>query len=529
MRQQFRVIFWALSCVFLLFAGGCSSRMGSGESGASHSFFSSDSARPLTDTEKEILHSTGQIDRHLPASAMADVEREYTHYLRRGRPTIEKVSKRAEKFLTYSRKVFRDRGMPDELAYLAIVESGCRPDVKSSAGAAGLWQFMPHTGRRYGLDQDWWLDERLDPYESTEAAAAYLRYLYGYFDDWPIAIAAYNAGEGKMRRAREGTGGRNFFEIKARNHVLSDKEQLREETERYVPRFLAVTKIMRNLSRLGFDPIEPERVPTETRLSARPGTDLKALSSAASLRWEDFQACNLHYKRTVTPTDRSSFVYVPAHREREAAAFLQSEKSCTYAGWRPVHVASSKETWEEVSRRAKVPISRLRTANPDVSGLSRGMVVLLPASAGAGSPTGASRDVPRAVKEKHVAIGKDVTPAAASHMLKADETLYSVAVRYKVSLKELQDFNQIDDPRKVHAGKLLHIPAKNVAGKVSSIPPVAGMQGRSARSIVHTVQERDNLWNIARKYNVSVADLKRWNNIGGDNLRAGIRLEVRRE
>ena len=519
MRQQFRVIFWALSCAFLLLAGGCSSRMGSGGSGEPHSFFSSDSARPLTGTEKEILHSTGQIDRHVPASAMADVEREYTHYLRRGRPTIERVSKRAEKFLAYSRKVFRDRGMPEELAYLAIVESGCRPDVKSGAGAAGLWQFMPHTGRKYGLDQDWWLDERLDPYESTEAAAAYLRHLHGYFDDWPTAIAAYNAGEGKMRRAREGTGGRNFFEIKARNHVLSGKEQLREETERYVPRFLAVTKIMRNLSRLGFDPIEPERVPTETRLSARPGTDLKALSSAASLRWEDFQARNLHYKRTVTPTDRSSFVYVPAHREREAAAFLQSEKSRAYAGWRPVRVASSRETWEDVSRRANVPISRLRAANPDVSGLSRGMVVLLPASAGAGPPAADSRNVLRAVKEKH----------AASHMLKADETLYSVAVRYKVSLKDLQDFNQIDDPRKVHAGKLLHIPAKNVAGKVSPIPPVAGMQGRSARRIVHTVQERDNLWNIARKYNVSVADLKRWNNIGGDNLRAGIRLEVRRE
>ena len=103
---------------------------------------------------------------------------------------------------------------------------------------------MPYTGQKYGLNQDWWTDERLDPFKSTEAAADYLQKLYGDFGDWPTAIAAYNAGEGKIGRAKQGTGGRDFFEIKSRNHMLDDKAQLRDETKQYVPRYLAVTKIM---------------------------------------------------------------------------------------------------------------------------------------------------------------------------------------------------------------------------------------------------------------------------------------------
>ena len=145
------------------------------------------------------------------------------------------------------------RWTPEDLAYLAIVESGYKPEAFSHAGAAGAWQFMPSTGKKYGLDQDKWTDERLDPYEATEAAASYLQKLYDDFGDWPTAIAAYNAGEGKMQRALEGSGSRNFFEVRERNETLPEKTRLREETKQYVPRFLAVTKIMRNLPQLGFE------------------------------------------------------------------------------------------------------------------------------------------------------------------------------------------------------------------------------------------------------------------------------------
>ena len=139
---------------------------------------------------------------------------------------------------------------------------------------------MPYTGKKYGLTQDWWLDERLDPYRATEAAADYLQKLYGDFRDWPTAIAAYNAGEGKMSRAKEGTGARNFYEVVERNHKLDEKARLRPETVQYVPRFLAMSKIMRNLPQLGFTPVDQDKPAPVRRLTARPGTDLIALSRA---------------------------------------------------------------------------------------------------------------------------------------------------------------------------------------------------------------------------------------------------------
>ena len=180
------------------------------------------------------------------------------------------MSKQSEQYIAYAKKVFRDQGMPEELANLAIVESGYKPEAVSRVGAAGAWQFMPETGLHYGLAQDSWQDERFDPWRATEAAAMYLRKLYNDFGDWPTAIAAYNAGEGKLLRAKEKTGASNFFEVKARNHILDEKARLKDETKNYVPKFMAVSKIMRNLEELGFEAIEPEKRDTVLRFTAQP-------------------------------------------------------------------------------------------------------------------------------------------------------------------------------------------------------------------------------------------------------------------
>ncbi len=134
---------------------------------------SSVSDATLSRNEIAALESTGQIDKNVPDHAKGDVAMQYKYFLRDGRKIMCSFSRQSEQYLAYAREVFRTRGMPEELANLAIIESGYRPKAVSRAGAAGAWQFMPFTGKKYGLAQDWWQDERLDPYRATEAAASF--------------------------------------------------------------------------------------------------------------------------------------------------------------------------------------------------------------------------------------------------------------------------------------------------------------------------------------------------------------------
>lgn len=469
----------------------------------------------LTKPEIAALNTTGQIDKKVPDHAMHDIAAQYKYFLRKGRNTMCSFSKRSEQYLAYARKVFKSRGMPEELANLAIIESGYRPNAVSHAGAAGAWQFMPETGARYGLAQDWWQDERLDPYHATEAAADYLQKLYNDFGDWPTAIAAYNAGEGKISRAKEGTGGRDFFEVNARNHVLDEKRQLKDETRQYVPRFMAVTKIMRNLPKLGFDPISPESSPEVLRLKARPGTDLREFSKACNLSWGEFSYLNQHHKRPITCTERETFVYVPLRVRQQAQAYLCTPQQANYAGWRPVTIASRNDTLEKISKRSNISLAQLQAANPGVSRLKSGQVIIAPLAA---------RLAPKETKA-----GKSGSPALSAlakagkkHTLKANETLFAVARKYNLRVDDLKAYNGINDPSKLRAGIALAIPGAPAQGKPS------GSLGRRKNS-TYTVREKDNLWSIARKHNISVADLQRWNRINASNLRPGTSLVVAQE
>ena len=441
-----------LAC--LLLAGGCATRHADDGNRAVFVVPDGDDGPPLTPAERAVLQTSGKIDAGMPADAMPEVARQYKYFLRKGRGVMASFSKRSEAYLGFARQVFRSRGMPEELAYLAIVESGYRTDARSPVGAAGAWQFMPATGRRFGLTLDWWLDERLDPYESTEAAAAYLQKLYGYFGDWPTAVAAYNAGEGKIGRALEGTRGRNFFEAVNKNHMLDDKARLREETQKYVPRFIAVTKIMNNLPTLGFEPVHPEKAPSMLRYAVQPGTDLAGLADACRLSRSELDAYNRHHKRSITSTAQRSFVYLPAVHDRQASKFLRTSR--TYAGWQPAGVRSSADSWEKISRRAGVPVETLKALNPGNARLQAGQTILVP------------RNV-------------DMSAAAVA---------------------------ALDKRGKSRAGQK---PAGAVAG--------------SARTL-HTVRDNDSLWAIARKYSVSVDDLKRWNNVDEKALRVGTALVV---
>lgn len=471
----------------------------------------------LSGDERAALKSAGAIDGKVPDHAMSAVAAQYKYFLRQGRSTMCVFSRRSEQYLAYARKIFKERGMPEDLAYLAIVESGYRPTAVSKAGAAGAWQFMPETGQRYGLSQNFWHDERLDPYKATEAAAAYLQKLHDMFGDWPTAIAAYNAGEGKISRAMDGTGGKDFFEVNARNDMLDEKAQLREETRQYVPRFMAVTKIMRNLPQLGFEGIAPENAEPVVRLPARPGTDLKAAARAAGMSWPEFASYNAHHKRNITCTDQHTYVYVPARVQKQAASFLCSAQAATYAGWKPVAIGKGGDSLDRISRRTNVPLAMLENANNTGGRLVAGQTVLVPANfqpAKMVHPTKAAK-APIALASSQ---GKK---GVSRHVLKSSETLYSLAKKYNVNVQALMASNGISNPASVRVGQSLVIPQP---------PANGGSRGRiGSRKATYTVQAKDNLWSIARRHKISVDDLRRWNKLEGTSLRPGATLVVARD
>ncbi|MGB3399974.1 MAG: lytic transglycosylase domain-containing protein, partial [Candidatus Deferrimicrobiaceae bacterium] len=222
------------------------------------------------------------------------------YFQNKGRDRFEIWLSRSGKYSDMMRGILAKYGMPGDLVYLALIESGFSPKAYSVARAAGPWQFMPGTGRRYGLRVDWWTDERRDYEKSTHAAASYLRDLYGMFDSWPLAAAAYNAGEGRIMRA--------VSRYKTEDYAkLISYRYLPRETKDYVPKMLAALTIAKDPEKYGFgdvlyeDPLEFDKV------SVPGGTDLTALGDIIGVPSETMKELNPELKRFCTPPNVEAY------------------------------------------------------------------------------------------------------------------------------------------------------------------------------------------------------------------------------
>ena len=243
---------------------------------------------------------------------------------------------RSSRYLAMIREVLRTRGLPEDLAFTAMIESGFKPDAVSRVGAKGMWQFMAGTARRYGLRVDRWVDERLDPEKSTIAAASYLNDLYRQFGSWALAQAAYNAGEVKVTRAIQKTGSRDFW-------TLAQSRHLRRETKEFVPQIHAATVIGRDPDRYGFDFDEVDPVAFDT-LAVPPATDLRRLATSAGLAPGDVRALNPTLVRGVTPPGGPWTLRLPAGERERVAAALVPRRTPGMAGNKHVEVSHAAAT-----------------------------------------------------------------------------------------------------------------------------------------------------------------------------------------
>ncbi len=497
------------------------------------------------------------------------------------------------------------RKLPREIAFLPFIESGFNLKAYSPASAAGLWQFIPGTGRRFGLRSNKWVDERLHLFKSTEAALDYLVTLYDMFGDWGLALAAYNAGEGKISEAVRITQSKDYFELSQRNNMLTGKTQLRRETLDYVPRLLAMAKIYSNLKILGFETIDQSRAVDWAVVEVPPGTNIMSLAPASGLDAEEFRHFNLAFRRQVAPPGESSLVHVPADRVASVQSYLASMPPPTTKVFATA-VASDDEpedrqstytvrkgdTLGSIGARTGISVAALMKANKlKRTDLKLGQKLIIPGGKKAAAPKRVvDEDSERKPGKGGVTPVAPLTIARRSSSADADEdataktsrvsvnkgdTLLILAKRYNTTVDALLQANGLKSPRELRAGQSLVIPGKGasaarsrekadwsvtgtseeaqpssststkkkgeapvqagtsssaiaVATRPASSPPAerkpAGTPGKSS---VYTIQSGDTLWAIARKFNVSAADIIAWNKLKKDAvLRPGDTLKL---
>jgi len=286
------------------------------------------------------------------------------------RAVVEKWLTRSGQYLPMILDVFRQKGLPDELVFTAMIESGFNPVAVSRAGAKGLWQFMAPTARRYGLRIDDWLDERLDPEKSTIAAARHLLDLYAVFGSWNLVQAAYNAGETRVIQAIRAMGSSDFW-------TLRGGQVLKEETKDYIPAIQAATLIAREPERYGFVFTPAEPLSYDVVMVPR-GTSLKRLAARSDIPIDDFERLNTELKLKQTPPDGPYPLKVPVGVAKVVRAALEREAPARLAtpslhapdvrlakATQPttVHVVKPNETVVVIAKRYGVSVADLSRWN----------------------------------------------------------------------------------------------------------------------------------------------------------------------
>ena len=474
--------------------------------------------RPLTEQEKKALASRGAIQFDLDVKENEEVQVFLQYFSIDKRGSMDTWLRRAEPHLPYVRAVLASYNLPPDLIALPFIESGYNTMAYSPVGAGGMWQFMPYTGRRFGLTVDWWVDERRDPYKSTVAAAKYLTKLYQMFGDWNLALAAYNAGEGKISRVMAASGQCDFFDI------AKDPKLLKEETRHYVPKFLAVLKIFQNLDTLGFKKVNWQAGPNLKEVPAPGGTDLAALAQACSMPWEQFREYNPGFRRQVSPPDMTVNVYVPVAKEQIALAFLNNPGNYPPAGGQ-TYTAEAGDTWWNIARKSGMPVAELRQLNASLpETLPPGQTVRVALSA-SGADNSALAEGPDACAPKPFAAAKPQR-----HRVNKGDSVGSVARKYGVSTQDLLAANKMKHAGRLTQGSWLNIPGGQAAAAATQ-PGPAGKPGTPAglaeADTSHTVAKGETVGSISAKHGVSPQELMAANSLRSPKeLLVGKRLSI---
>ena len=350
------------------------------------------------------------------------------------------------------RERLRAKGLPEDLAYLTVIESGLSNTAVSRTRAVGMWQFMAGTARTYGLTVDPWVDERRDPFKATEAAANYLSDLMQRLGSVYLAAAAYDAGAGKIERSVARLPGeidsltdQTFFEI-------ANRRYLRRETRDYVPKLIAASLIAKQPARYGFTDIQPMAPLVFDEVRVPDATGLDVIARLADTTVAAILELNPQFVRGITPPGREVTVRVPRGRGQEVALrydSLPADERVTFVD----HYVTRGQTLGAIAQRYHVTVAMITGANPHVraADLRIGQRLIIPMSGRIVPPSAWS------IPPEH----RSRAPASrGSHRVAAGETVSQIARHYGVSVAALLDYNDLGVRSIIHPGQTIRIPPK---------------------------------------------------------------------
>mgnify|MGYP000436356560 CR=1 FL=1 len=414
---------------------------------------------------------------------------------------LNRVAKRAEPFLYYIVQELEANNMPLEIALLPIVESAFDPFAYSHGRASGMWQFVPGTGKRFGMKQNWWYDGRRDVVASTQGAIKYLKYLNKFFDgDWMLALAAYNSGEGRVQRA-------------VRNNKKKNKPtdfwslDLPKETRAYVPKLLALADIVKRNDELKIKLHKIENKAVLTHVDIGSQLDLAKAAELADLSLTELQRLNPGFNRWATDPDGPHYLLLPNHKVDAFQNKLSALEKNERLAWQRYKIKNG-DSLGVIARKFNTEIDLIKQINK-VKGnqIRAGKFLLIPVATASLDSYILSQDQRLAKTQNRQLAGEKHT-----HIVKRGDTLWDLSQSYNVSTRSIAKWNGMAPRDTIKPGQKLVIWQKQSLKNLAK-NQVAPSEQAIMRNITYRVRKGDSFARIADKFNVTITDIERWNSL----------------
>lgn len=422
----------------------------------------------------------------IPVYMNERVRKSVVYFQTVAKEAFEKFLRRSKRYDRMMKEIIRQYDLPEDLVYLSMVESGFNPRAYSWARASGLWQFIASTGRMYGLDRDWWMDERRDPVKSTHAACRFLKDLYEKFGSWELAMAAYNGGPGRVERTIKKQGTRDFWKL-----------NLKRQTMDYVPLIMAATMISKEPEKYGFDHVEFEDELVWDEVSIDKCLDLSVVADAVGCSLKELEDLNPELLRKYTPPNMKDYrLKIPSGARAKFLAAYDGMESPKESSW-VRHTIRRGETVSSIASRYGVSQYSILAANnlSRRSTIYAGKTLIVPVpldGVSSGSRSGRSYDAPNGV-----------------YVVRSGDTMWDIARAFGSSVDALRRLNAIGQSSRIYVGQKLKIPGGSRQPSSSTATYASNEAPQK-----YKVRSGDTLWDIARRFGTTTSAIRRLNNLG---------------